>query len=390
MIGLKYHGGGGGNIIHYTYQDFYQIEKESTYALSEKVLNILSKLSEDVGIPVHSNHFHDPNANTRNSGYKMDSAGYMEKSMKSRGGGGGGNRNKLMGVLGAGFRTTNDEASWENVRKGHTGTALPSYSSKFEAKDGIEKTIQEIRICLNKLTDKNYAKHRDDIKDKMKSIQNQNENAGGSEDSGDSGAVENSEEEWKKVATILFDIASTNKFFSKIYAQLYLELMEEFAIFQDILYDFMEGFVAKIQTIHYVDPDKDYDSFCQYTKQQDERKATTGFIVHLSVGILSSEKKGGEIAEKLKEIVLTLTKKVVELIDKEQSTNEVEEITEILYLCFSLGDKVILEQWKKTEDWDGFLEQWAVLSKMKVKEHKSLSSRALFKFLDIQNIVSKG
>jgi hypothetical protein len=237
------------------------------------------------------------------------------------------------------------------------------------------------------MTDKNYAKQRDEIKEKMKSISVL--------DSEDMDGEK--EKEWRKVGKILFDIASTNKFFSKIYAQLYLELMEEFALFREIVDTFIEGFILKLQTIQYVDPDKDYDGYCKYTKQQDERKAMTGFLVHLAVGYLAvkgddnAAAKAAEMATKLLQIIAELTEKVVRLIDKESTTNEVEEITEILFLFFSVGGKTLMEEWKKGEKWEeGVSDNFMFLSKQKVKEHPSLSSRALFKFSDIQKIISKG
>ena len=245
------------------------------------------------------------------------------------------------------------------------------------------------------MTDKNYVKQRDEIKEKMKSISVLDADGEGHGEK---------EKEWRKVGKILFDIASTNKFFSKIYAQLYLELMEEFALFQEIVDTFIEGFILKLQTIQYVDPDKDYDGYCKYTKQQDERKAMTGFLVHLAVGYLAvkgddkaaaekaAAEKASEMAAKLCQIVAELTEKVVGLIDKESSANEVEEITEILFLFFSVGGKTLMEEWKKGADWEeGVSDKFVFLSKQKVKEHPSLSSRALFKFSDIQKIiVAKG
>jgi hypothetical protein len=93
---------------------------------------------------------------------------------------------------------------------------------------------------------------------------------------------------------------------------------------------------------------------------------------------------------KLREIVVELTEKIVGLIDKESSTNEVEEITEILFLFFSVGGNTLINEWKKGGNWkEGVSEKMLFLSKQKVKEHPSLSSRALFKFSDIQKIIIK-
>lgn len=372
----------------YTWQEFYEIEKESKYILSEKIVELLHKLSEDIGIP--ANALNENNTNNHNNTNAKNANNYN------------GNRNNMNNSSNNHARVNGirnpkskiGEDNWDNIKKNEVFKKTEMV--KIE-KSEIEKIIQEIRISLNKMTDKNYVKQRDEIKNKMKSImeteeidENEREVEDPLEETGKKVDKSKKEEEWRKVGKILFDIASTNKFFSKIYAQLYLELIEEFALFQEIVDTFIEGFILKLQTIQYVDPDKDYDGYCKYTKQQDERKAMTGFLVHLGVGYLSLGEKGVEMVAKLQQIVAELTEKVVGLIDKEFSTNEVEEITEILFLFFSVGGNTLINEWKKGGNWEeGVSDKMLFLSKQKVKEHPSLSSRALFKFSDIQKIIIK-
>lgn len=372
----------------YTWQEFYEIEKESKYILSEKIVELLHKLSEDIGIP--ANALNENNTNNHNNTNAKNANNYN------------GNRNNMNNSSNNHARVNGirnpkskiGEDNWDNIKKNEVFKKTEMV--KIE-KSEIEKIIQEIRISLNKMTDKNYVKQRDEIKNKMKSImeteeidESEREVEDPLEETGKKVDKSKKEEEWRKVGKILFDIASTNKFFSKIYAQLYLELIEEFALFQEIVDTFIEGFILKLQTIQYVDPDKDYDGYCKYTKQQDERKAMTGFLVHLGVGYLSLGEKGVEMVAKLQQIVAELTEKVVGLIDKEFSTNEVEEITEILFLFFSVGGNTLINEWKKGGNWEeGVSDKMLFLSKQKVKEHPSLSSRALFKFSDIQKIIIK-
>ena len=368
----------------YTWQEFYEIEKESKYVLSEKIIELLHKLSEDIGIP--ANALNENNINNHHT-TKTNLNGNRNNNTNTS----NNNHVRINGIRNP--KSKIGEEHWDNIKK--NDIFKKTEMVKIE-KSEIEKIIQEIRISLNKMTDKNYVKQCDEIKNKMKSImdneeenpeENPEENA--QEETGKKVEKIKKEEEWRKVGKILFDIASTNKFFSKIYAQLYLELIEEFALFQEIVDTFIEGFILKLQTIQYVDPDKDYDGYCKYTKQQDERKAMTGFLVHLAVGYLALGKKGIEMVTKLRQIVTELTEKVVDLIDKESSANEVEEITEILFLFFSVGGNALINEWKKGEEWQGVSENILFLSKQKVKEHPSLSSRALFKFLDIQKIIIK-
>jgi hypothetical protein len=211
---------------------------------------------------------------------------------------------------------------------------------------------------LNKISAKNYETNKNNIIGLMDSL------------------VENSDE-LEKIANIIFDIASTNKFFSEIYAELYKSLIEKYEIFRTVLNVFLEKFTDSMKNIHYVDQTIDYDAFCKYNKMNDARKATSVFIVNLV-------KKN--IIEK--EILLKLINEIQEdlllFIDQENKSNEVDEITENIYLLISESHTIM----KDKEEWNQqVIYRIQTLSECKVKEHKSLSSRAIFKYMDMMDKV---
>jgi hypothetical protein len=61
------------------------------------------------------------------------------------------------------------------------------------------------------------------------------------------------------LAKAVFDIASKNKFYSEIYANLYTELSTRHSVFRDLMVDFVNGFSQNIGALQYIDPDIDYD-----------------------------------------------------------------------------------------------------------------------------------
>ena len=305
---------GFGKPIHW--QEFYEIEEKMDYALSEKVNKILIDLAIAVGIPPgaellnnnHGNNRSYNHENTSSSQHQKNNSQSLKNGMSNRS---GQSRTK---------HSENDkkDLEWENLRKD-----MNFKPTVMENKEGYEKIINEIRICLNKLTDKNYAKQRDEIFEHIRGILVFED--------------ELSKEGLKRVSNALFDIASTNKFFSKIYAQIYAELMNEFAIFSEILGGFLTEFVNKITTIHYVDPDKDYDGYCLYVKSQDSRRATSGFMIHLGLLLQEREKVAvektsnfgkEELWKEIERILMELTKKLEEFIPQVGKLNEVEEIVE--------------------------------------------------------------
>jgi len=252
-------------------------------------------------------------------------------------------------------RPKQEEEQWEKIKAFKT--------TKIEQKEGIEKLINDIRICLNKISIKNYDTHRDSIMQHIRQIvDSDNENAG----------------DLGQITKAIFDIASSNKFYSDIYANLYKELANEFPIFNEILGGFINDYVNGIQNIQYFDPKVDYDKYCDNNKENDNRRAMTAFIVNLAKnGILKNEQVIG--------IIIQLEELVLKYIDECEKTNEVEEITENVFIFVIKS----LESMSTNEGWNVVIENITACSQSKPKEHPSMTSRALFKYMDILDFIKK-
>ena len=128
------------------------------------------------------------------------------------------------------------------------------------------------------------------------------------------------EEDIKKIAKTIFDIAITNKFYSELYADLYKNLITKFdTIFREQLGDLLKNYKVSINEINFVDPNTDYDGYCGYTKTNDMRKAITTFIVNLVKKKILQE-------DEIMDIIIYLEELVFKYSVDENRTNEVEEI----------------------------------------------------------------
>jgi hypothetical protein len=77
--------------------------------------------------------------------------------------------------------------------------------------------------------------------------------------------------------------------------------------------------------------------------------------------------------------------KSIEYIDIENKTNEVEEITDNVFIIISNIYSIV----SKTEKWkNDIFPKITQISKMKNKEHSSISSRILFKYMDIMKFIT--
>ena len=239
-------------------------------------------------------------------------------------------------------------ADWEEMRN-FKSTQL----DKNEA--GIDKDIDDLRTLLNKLTKSNYNEMRANITKLLKSILENNA----------------SENDLLKVGKSIFEIGSTNKFWSELYAQLYKDLISTFPIMHSIYTKNFESFLSVFEVIRYGDSEKDYDEFCAINKENENRRALSCFFVHLM-------KNGVVPVEKLFDIVASLQEKFLNLIDCVGRKNEVEEIAENLVIMIRDAGEVF----SKRPDIVEFI---TTTTTRNVREHSSLTSKTVFKFLDLQD-----
>jgi len=255
-------------------------------------------------------------------------------------------------------------------------------------KTDTDKTITDVRMALNKMTTKNYESQSTVIVGLIQQIMDTSTDedvdsepkrvdevgAFGSESRERSST--DSEKQINKIAKIIFDIASSNKILSEIYAELYKKLIGEFGQFQANMEDLLENYHLSLHEIHYADPNNDYDGYCKYTKTNDIRKAMTMFIVNLM-------RKGILTENSILETIIYLEKAILKYAEETEKNNEVEEITENLFILISQSVSVL----KDREDWiEQIIPAIHHLSKLKKTEgaaYPSMSNRATYKYMDI-------
>jgi hypothetical protein len=260
------------------------------------------------------------------------------------------------------------ELSWDNIRNFKI--------TKIEKKEGTDKYINDIRICINKMSNKNYDTQKTTILEYIHKLTTEME----------------SPEELQKVATAIFDIASTNKFYSEMYAKIYKELIDLYPVFREILDGFLLQFLNTLSDLKYVDPNVDYDAFCNYNKQNDRKKATAVFIIHMM-------KQEVILPSIVLNILHYLLQNIENNMDLSDHINEIEEMTELVNLFilegfvfisnFFVATNTYLESESEKESWLENISKCRVFSQLKVKDKKSLSSRIIFKYMDICTFMDK-
>lgn len=307
------------------------------YKLPDETLNIISKLSSEVGSP---DYIKTPVFEKRENPLKIEPKLNSNESF---------NNKKRRGK---GNEIVNDE-EWSTLRTFQT--------TKIEEKTGINAQIDSIRVNLNKMSDKNYI----DMRNKIIGII-------------DNLIMENvTTDDMIRVSSIIFDIASTNRFYSKMYADLYSDLSIKYDAMKNTFENNFAKFVDLFNIIEYVDPTVNYDKFCEINKANEKRKALASFYLNLMIN---------GIIDKTKIVVITrnLLDQIYRYISIENKKNEVDELIETIAILYK---KNIYED-DEGDDYDlidGHVinEVISKIARSKVKDYKSLTNKTLFKFMDL-------
>jgi hypothetical protein len=399
--------------------DFERIQYEGfSYTLSPDVLKIIQSIADQVGSPeyvktpqfekrqpisltttqshtsINPNNLSMNNYNNNNSSHNSISNNNNKRYDNNK------KRDKYSYNNNKGQEITDDD--WEAIRK-FQATILAK-------KEGIDASIETIRVHLNKITDKTYETLKVLIVEEInKIISNANEVAN---EVGSEGAANASPElllELKKIGDAIFNIASSNGFYSKVYATLYKDLMSQFKFMRGIFETNYKGFNSLFKTIEYYDPNKDYDKFCQMNKDNEKRRSMCSFYINLMLqGIISPKS--------ILKIILGLQELMLEKIKVADATNIVEELSEVLFILITSSsemfkravsnpnNKEVLGGSDSSSDdeavasdvaceavstyvsptkWEKIVSNVNYISKLKQKSFPSISNKTIFKHMDI-------
>lgn len=241
----------------------------------------------------------------------------------------------------------NDE-DWETIRT--------FQATKIEQKEGIDAQIDLIRSNLNKMSEDSYADKCDSIIEIMDSIMEQS-----------------SQEDILKVCKQIFEIASNNRFYSKLYANILSKLICKYAIMRTIFETNFSTFLELFNNIEHANADEDYDKFCKVNLNNERRKSQSAFLVNLCANKIISD-------EQLLDLFKNLLEQVYQFIKLDNKKNEVDEIVENLSILYN---KELVEDCEDEIDdksLSGIIQE---LAACKPKSWPSLSNKSIFKFMDI-------
>jgi len=288
------------------------------YTLPKKTIDIINKLSSQVGAPT----------------YKKTPI--FKKKLNRK------NNNKQI-----------KDEQWKNIRNFET--------TKVEKNDvGINRDINIFRVLLNKLTNDNYKDIENTIMEKIETL------------------VDNiTNEELKKINDSIFEIASSNSFYSQLYSNIYKSIMNNHLIFRDYFSNNICDIFKYIETFEDIDI-HNYDDLCKFNSNNEKKKSLCKFLLNLS---------GHYIEIPLRDIIIDFVLKLINIFNKNIHLQNKEYICDIIPdLIENLLCESYLDDEDNNEKINNIIKELNKISVLKPKNFKSLTNKSIFKIMDIIDI----
>lgn len=226
----------------------------------------------------------------------------------------------------------------------------------IKKKEGDEKIINDIRSSLNKLSDKNYDTQLELLIENIDLL---------IEDKDDKNIT--------NIMELLIDISSGNSYLSNLYAKLWKCLIEKYGNnnYIDMLFD---KYTNLINNIEYMDPNIDYDKHCKINKVNDKRKNITTFMVNLlQENVITKE----YCINVINNVIDDIENNIIDNIPEYKN----DELVEILKVLVTNSVSIL----KTHNSWKNIHDYIVDISNKKKKDLNSISTRTLFKFMDMRD-----
>ena len=169
----------------------------------------------------------------------------------------------------------------------------------------------------------------------------------------------------------ILEVISTSSFYSEMYATLCNDLINKYDFMKKLLNEYLIKINLLIDEITITDSNCNYDEFCENNKKNEKRRSKILFNVNLmKLNVINKEN--------ILDFLIKIQRKIFENIDIDNTSNIIEELSEILYIILVNSYKHLFKE-KKI---DGIINDIVVITKLKAK-NCSLTNKSIFRHMDI-------
>jgi len=305
--------------MRYYLTDFENYIKNNDISnLSDEIFNIIEKIANEVGAPEYS---------------KVPQF----------------NKNNILNKIRKKKTTDINDDDWNSIRQ--------FQPTEFIKREGLDINIFNIRKFLNILTEKNYTTILNNISNEFDEV-----------------ILSKTPNDILVLCNLFYEIVSTNIIFSNQYAKLYKDIINK----SDNLYKILDKNIkltkSKIDEISYIDPDINYDKFCENNKVNEKNRAEFTFYTNLlKYNIVSYD----QIYNIIEYVIL----KVENFIKEGNKKNELDELSEIIYILISNSLNTIKDN--DINKYNIIINYTQKISELKVKTTPGITNKCIFKHMDL-------
>ena len=260
-------------------------------------------------------------------------------------------------------RTTVFKKKKKNVEEIHPDDweAIRSFQkTEIIKKEGIELEIDGIRLLINKLTEKTYDKILEKLMSTLDDI-NKNGNY--------------NDESINKIGYAIFNMATSNKFNSNVYARLCSKLKVRYEFMTNIIMTNITEFMKLFENMKFVSPEENYDEFCEMNITNEKRRSMSLFLTNLyKNNVITLDFVYQNINNVQNMIMINTT--------NSEKKSEIDELSENLYILLTNIPFLVLI---KHNDWSKINNNLLEFTNLNNKIHLGLSSKSKFKHMDIKD-----
>ena len=247
------------------------------------------------------------------------------------------------------FKKNISKSDWNAVRN-----FKPTLIKKDESNK--DKFINTLRLLINKITNETYS----ELFVKIIELISINKN------------------DINDIDKILFDQLCKNSIYSELYAKLYKLILDEIPSIKDYLNIVIEKYKESLININYSNENDNYDMFCKYNQDNNNRKTITSLLLNLM-------KEGVIKKNNIIDIIDLIQGYINENVQIKENSYKIEELSENLYLlvtnCYDKNDDMDL--------WDNIIGNINIVCESNKKDFIGLTSKIIFKHQDILEFLEK-
>lgn len=242
-----------------------------------------------------------------------------------------------------------NDNDWDSIRNFQT--------TEFNKCEGLDVNLHKVRKSLNILTSKNYSKILNEISEQFDIV-----------------SSTKTPNDILVLSKLIYDILSTNLLYSNICSQLFKDLLDKSINLKNLLNQNLNDSENKINNITYIDPEIDYDRFCENNKNNEKIRGEFLFFTNLMKNNIIDYNI-------IYNIIINSFNILDKFIQEGNKKNEIDELSEIIYIVINNSYDIIKSN--DNEKYKLIYSNIEKIANMKVKTNPGITNKCIFKHMDL-------